>query len=283
MPLRSPTFLGIGGQKCASTWLSESLRRHPQVFISSPKELRYFVDNQHQSLDWYLNHFKGAAAARHCGEFSSNYIYYPEITARIKKDLGVIKIIAIVREPMSRTLSHLKHLIRDERLPAHSGRIDAEAFDAMVKKEPTLLSHSRYAAGLQAFVGEFGRDNVLVLDQGDCLQNGVAVEQCVWRFLGVDSTVESPNAERLVSHGIIPNHFWLERLRQLLYKQLKRRAPQLINVVRRSGLSNIYRHWNEGQEISFSDCALDYIAHHLGDDWSNTQKYLTFSDRWGRE
>ena len=273
-----PTFIGIGGQKCASTWLSESLRQHPQVFMSSPKELRYFVDNKDKSLDWYRGHFKNIGYAKHWGEFSSNYIYYPETAALIKKGLGNIKIIAILREPKSRTLSHIKHLIRDARLPMYSGCVTADLLKKMVEIEPTLISHSLYKPGLRAYIEEFGRDNMLVLDRDDCLANGAAVEQYVWSFLGIEPGIITSNSETKVSAGILPRHVWLERLRQYIYKQAKRGSPHLINWVRSSGISGRYREWNRGGRLWFSDCAQKYISIRVSEEWLQCQKYLTFSN-----
>lgn len=40
-----PDFIGIGAQKCATTWLALCLRQHPQIFMASPKELKYFNEN----------------------------------------------------------------------------------------------------------------------------------------------------------------------------------------------------------------------------------------------
>ena len=40
MPL--PDFIGIGAQKCGTTWLDKNLRSHPQVWMPPIKELHYF-------------------------------------------------------------------------------------------------------------------------------------------------------------------------------------------------------------------------------------------------
>lgn len=37
-----PDFLGIGGTRCGTTWLHDSLRRHPQLWLPPIKELHYF-------------------------------------------------------------------------------------------------------------------------------------------------------------------------------------------------------------------------------------------------
>jgi Sulfotransferase family len=37
-----PNFLGIGGQRCGSTWLYTNLRKHPDLWLPPVKELHYF-------------------------------------------------------------------------------------------------------------------------------------------------------------------------------------------------------------------------------------------------
>jgi hypothetical protein len=40
--LTFPDFLGIGAQRAGTTWLSENLRQHPQIWMPPKKELHYF-------------------------------------------------------------------------------------------------------------------------------------------------------------------------------------------------------------------------------------------------
>ena len=39
-----PNFLIIGAQKSGTSWLSECLREHPDVYISEQKEIYFFSD-----------------------------------------------------------------------------------------------------------------------------------------------------------------------------------------------------------------------------------------------
>jgi len=38
----SPNFIGIGAQKCATTWLYDLLDLHPSVGLSPLKEIHFF-------------------------------------------------------------------------------------------------------------------------------------------------------------------------------------------------------------------------------------------------
>jgi len=68
--MRMPTFIGIGAQKCASTWLYEILRDHPQVVLSEPKELDFFSYRYHYGQQWYGRHFSARSEASAMGEIS---------------------------------------------------------------------------------------------------------------------------------------------------------------------------------------------------------------------
>lgn len=43
--MRLPTFLIIGAIRCGTTSLTGYLRSHPQVYMSTPKEIRFFDRN----------------------------------------------------------------------------------------------------------------------------------------------------------------------------------------------------------------------------------------------
>src|ERR1044072_6270193 len=54
-----PNLIIIGGLKCGTTSIHHYLGLHPQIQMSKPKELNFFVEelNWDLGLDWYANHF----------------------------------------------------------------------------------------------------------------------------------------------------------------------------------------------------------------------------------
>ncbi|MHA7924114.1 MAG: hypothetical protein ACX936_02850 [Marinobacter sp.] len=271
----APNLIGIGGQKCASTWLSECLRSHPEIFMSSPKELRFFADNEQKGFHWYLGFFKGTASYKYRGEFSSNYIYWPDSAEKIKDTLGIVKIIAVVRDPAERALSHIKHLVRDGALSKVSGEITKSALDDILKEHPQVISNSLYQPGLKRFREVFGVSSIFVVNQQECFNNGRRVLESLWAFLGVNPNVMVGDADKVVSAGINPKYSWLEALRVKVFTFAKYRAPWLINWVKKSGLSRVYRKVNRGKELVFSQEAANYISKLCANDWRATQEMLT--------
>ena len=57
--LQRPTFLGIGAQKCGTTWLHKLLSHHPGVFAANPKEIDFFSYGFDRGYEWYGRFFCG--------------------------------------------------------------------------------------------------------------------------------------------------------------------------------------------------------------------------------
>lgn len=270
-----PNFIGIGGQKCASTWLSECLRSHPEIFMSSPKEIKYFTDQEHNGIDWYLDFFKKSSSYSSRGEFASNYIYKPESAEKIKETLGNIKIIGVVREPVSRSLSHIKHLIRDGDIPNMSGQITTAMLQQILQQHPQVLSNSLYLPGLTKYIETFGPKSVFIVNQATCLSNGKLVLEALWKFLEVDDTCWIGMANEIVSVGINPKFAKLESVRIKIFRAVKYNAPSVINWVKKIGLSSAYRRINSGKSLVFSKNAADLIKEQCASDWHRVQFLLS--------
>jgi hypothetical protein len=62
-----PTYVGIGAQKCASTWLHRILAEHPQVTVPEIKEVDFFSYHFDHGYQWYEQCFgNGAPRTARC-------------------------------------------------------------------------------------------------------------------------------------------------------------------------------------------------------------------------
>lgn len=130
-----PDFLIAGPQRTGTTWLHQILVKHPQVFLSDPKELYFFSrlkEREHPrfqsaKLDWYLWNFhdplprwihKQARAISRFGclyrplmrgEATASYAALDreviEEIARLNPD---VKVLLMLRNPVDRAWSHAK-------------------------------------------------------------------------------------------------------------------------------------------------------------------------------
>lgn len=120
---RRPNFFIVGAPKCGTTALSEYLRTHPNVFMSTPKEPHYFatdfsrqVYHYTQSLEDYVGLFREATVDhRAVGEASVWYLYSSVALRNIQTFAPDARIIAMVRNPIDMAHSlHAQLLLRFE-------------------------------------------------------------------------------------------------------------------------------------------------------------------------
>ena len=177
-----PTFVTIGAQKCGTTALHSYLAKHPDVSMSRPKELDFFVEGRawENGVDWYRAHFDAAATAR--GESSPNYTAYPRLTGVPERMAGLIpdaKLIFMVRDPIKRIRSNWIH--------TYSNRRESRPMREAVLDESRLsyIARSRYHQQLTLFLEHYPLERVLILEQDELFEDRRGTLQRVFRFIGV--------------------------------------------------------------------------------------------------
>jgi hypothetical protein len=287
-----PTFIGIGGHKCASTWLSECLRYHPEVFMSSPKEIHYFSYNSNHNLEWYLDHFKDGRTYKARGEFSATYLQYPEVALNIRRSVGEVKIIASLRDPVDRFVSHYKHLYRLGEV-SHE-RLDLASFKKVVSSHPELLVRGVYSGYIREFFDTFGKENVFVLLKEDIDDHPRDTVRRLYQYLSVDPDYIPPILNKKVSPGIVPKIYALELLRVSMYRVLKKTSPSMLNLIRKTRVAELYRKLNGKKnslkvtsEIrkelqSYYEEDIDELESLIGRDLSYWRRYSAESSKMAR-
>lgn len=190
-----PTLVIAGAQKCGTSSLSATLRQHPDIFMSKPKELHFFDRRHRLGLDYYASHFAGGAGHVHRGEATPVYMYDPDARRRMAETLPDAKIVVILRDPVQRAYSHYWH---ERRL----GREDLATFEEAIDAEETrraggsrldrmkysYLDRGRYLGQVLSLVEGHGRENVHVLLLEDLTRERVPTLRALLEFLGVDPT-----------------------------------------------------------------------------------------------
>jgi hypothetical protein len=106
--VRQPDFFIVGAPKCGTTALSEYLRGHSAVFVSTPKEPHYFCEDfdyyyrpGERSLEHYLRLFDDAGPGHAAvGEASVWYLYSERAVPAILEFAPSARIVAMVRDPV---------------------------------------------------------------------------------------------------------------------------------------------------------------------------------------
>ena len=203
----APSFLVIGAQRCGSTSLYRYISMHPQVLPALRKEVHYFDFQYGKGRAWYLAHFPGAhrrlTGGRRTitGEASPYYMVHPLAPERVRAFNPEMKLIAILRDPVDRALSHYHHEVRHRVEPlTFEEAIDIErerlsGTDRRLREVPhhycynhhhfSYLDRGRYAHYLEAWLTRFPRENLLVLRSEDMFENVNRVVNAAFAFLGL--------------------------------------------------------------------------------------------------
>jgi len=182
-------FIGVGVRKSGTTWITDSLRNHPGVFIPPKKELIYFNKEMpddprimnyrfNKSYDWYHHYYKDSLPGQLNGEFSPHYFYSDEAIERIFAYNSSVKIIAVIRNPVERTLSNYRYAIQ-------IGVIKKMGIEAALEVDPSILKHSFYSNQLEKWILRFGRENVGVFFFDDIVNQPEKIFENICRFLNV--------------------------------------------------------------------------------------------------
>jgi hypothetical protein len=205
-----PAFLIVGAQKAGTTSLYHYLGAHPRLQpASGPKELHFFDLYRDRGMGWYLSHFPRRIPpdGRRWFEATPDYLASPLAPARIRRDLGRVKMIAVLREPASRAFSAWKmwHAFAETRPDAgskadprsFSEAIDAElaAPDGAADGHFRYVSAGRYAEQLRRYRAHFPASDMLVLNYDEMGRDLGAFLRRICRFLGVEDFPPAAVAE----------------------------------------------------------------------------------------
>lgn len=186
--LRLPDFLGVGGQKAGTTWLHANLACHPDLFLTSPKELHYFDRGYRTRLREYARFF-ASAGDKVAGEITPAYQLLPAARIRMIRALcPTLKLILLVRNPIDRAWSQAKMA-----LAANRGRSVAEVPDAEFVaffRSRQSLRRGSYAEAIDRWSSEFGTERVLVLFSDDIEANPEGLLTRAFGHLGVPAAVD---------------------------------------------------------------------------------------------
>lgn len=103
----------VGAQKSGTTWLAESLSRHPEIYMARGKEAHFFdqIDVQEKGVSRKLfsEKFPKPGKNQKIMDATPSYIYLPGCLESLKKNNPKVRVIAVIRDPGQRAISHYYH------------------------------------------------------------------------------------------------------------------------------------------------------------------------------
>lgn len=175
-----PSFIGIGAQKCATTWIHANLAAHPELFMPVSKELDFFSYHYLRGFAWYRQQF-AAVSGQVTGEISPSYLLAAEAPERVHAYDPQMRILVALRDPVERAFSSHVHEVR-KGLYA----LADTSFEAGLAENPMYLDQSRYGRHLGRWFTSFDRHQILVVFQEEIAVDPERHLRAMYRFVGVN-------------------------------------------------------------------------------------------------
>ncbi|MEL6786501.1 MAG: sulfotransferase, partial [Cyanobacteria bacterium J06607_15] len=179
--MKLPNFLIIGAAKAGTSSLYYYLKQHPDIYMSPIKETNFLALEGDElcyagpdqginktsitKLEDYQNLFKNVSTESAVGEASPIYLDSQKAIKNAQKYLPGVKLIAILRNPITRAFSSYSHLMR-ENLETNPFRAALDQEEERINLKWSHLYYYKqkgfYYQYLQRYFQEFDRNNIKV-------------------------------------------------------------------------------------------------------------------------
>lgn len=205
---RLPEFLIIGAQKSGTSSLFRYIGQSPHVELPAEKEVHFFDMNFREGVDWYASRFPPARSrgalrrrGRITGESSPYYLFHPLAPQRAKEVLPDVRLLALLRNPVERAVSHYYHEVgigfedlplpvaldrEQDRLAGEAERLAADpTYESFAHRHFSYQARGVYVDQLSAWRSLFGDDQLLVISSDRLFADTHAQMSEVYEFLGL--------------------------------------------------------------------------------------------------
>mgnify|MGYP006424640191 CR=1 FL=1 len=195
-------FVVIGAQKAGSTFLLQCLEEHPEVFMVH-WEVPFFQDPDYAAdkVPQLEEMFRGQESKRARGLKRPNYLGDPAVPGRIARHYPDVKLIAVLRHPVERTVSAYFHYMQNGFLPVspiETGlrRLLDQDTDSRFPNASQVIEFSRYGEHLERYLRHFSRDQMLIARFEEIRDSPLDLIRRSCEFIGVASDYQPERTER---------------------------------------------------------------------------------------
>ncbi|MDH2902159.1 MAG: sulfotransferase domain-containing protein [archaeon] len=190
-------YIIIGTQREGTTTLFHYLSENQSVSNPAKKELHFFSENYEKGLSWYRNHFP-IKRNRITGESTPYYLYHPLCAERISRDLPDVRLIVMLRNPVSRAYSNYwlqvnqghEPLSFEEAIKAAEKRTAEEEkilrdgnYNSLPHRSYSYLARGLWASQLERYFKYFNKEKMLILKSEDFFHEPISIVMKTFDFL----------------------------------------------------------------------------------------------------
>lgn len=227
--MKYPNFFIIGAPKCGTTSMAKFLEKHPQIFLSNPKEINFFNTDHEigdiKSLKKYLSIFNDAQEEHLAiGEASTFYLYSKVAVRNILNFNPSAKFIVMLRNPLTMVTSFHAEMcwsgleniedFENAWLARRSNELDTKVV-GYACKDPSLLRYAdvcKLGEQINRLLQIVDKKNVLFVIMDDIKIDPARECRRVLDFLGVRSNVEhkleSINTSKRMRSALLRKIVW---------------------------------------------------------------------------
>ncbi|MAE66007.1 MAG: hypothetical protein CMJ18_17180 [Phycisphaeraceae bacterium] len=197
-----PDFVIIGAPKSATTFVHFRLIEHPDVYMD-PDEVPWFCDPDYREADFpeFLARFEAGHGRAAVGFKRPDYLARREVSPRLARHLPDARIIAVLRDPVDRAVSHYHHLIGYGFAPVRDVNrgLDQVLVGDLARAWPRteeILEAGFYGAQIERYLGHFPRERMLILLHEQVHREPAETMRRVFRFLEIDEAFEPEHLDQ---------------------------------------------------------------------------------------
>jgi len=196
MPEKKVGFLVAGAQKSGTSALDAYLREHPELCLPARKEVHFFDSDKlfaNGAADYapYHEQFIPEPHHRLIGEVTPSYLYWPTAAERIAAYNPAMKLIVVLRNPITRAYSHWNMSRQANREPLsfvealRAERDRLRNLPPLVAKRFSYADRGFYATQLRRLWQHFPREQTVAFKTEDLLQAPETVLRRIAAFLAI--------------------------------------------------------------------------------------------------
>lgn len=207
MKLDEISFFVIGAQKSGTTSLHYYLRSHPSICLPKEKEAPYFVNEKLycNGMQWFIDKFfEPGPRTEILGTVTPQYMSFPIAIHRMKESCPMIKLVAVLRDPIERAISHYRMQVRafgeqrsfQEVIEEQLTDVALEEQQFRSGKQDAYVMRGEYGRILSAYLKAFDRDQLKIVYSEDLQQDPDSVLFQIAEFLKLNQPFDRVMAEK---------------------------------------------------------------------------------------
>lgn len=200
---RLPQALIVGVRKCGTRALLEMLFLHPMI-QKAAGEVHFFDrdENYNLGLDWYRQKMPFSFSNQVTIEKSPSYFVTPEVPERIRAMNASIRLLLILREPVTRAISDYTQLKSHAASTTSSTKVSTvqKSFEELaikangeVNSSYRPIAISTYHTFVLQWLEVFPREQILIVNGDRLIEDPISEVQKIESFLRLESKIKKEN------------------------------------------------------------------------------------------